>query len=75
MNGLNITDKSLDKLPIKQQLVIVRQNTEMIKSLLGEHMEKFENHEKTDKWNFWSLRLIILVLAMLAGLGRYIGVI
>jgi len=73
MNGLNISGKSLDELPIKQQIIIIRQNTEEIKNKLSDHTAKFLNHEKSDKWHFWSIRLLILILFGLFGLGKFVG--
>jgi len=73
VNGININKKEFNSLNIKEQNTILFENTEEIKESLRIYMDQFKNHQKSDNWHFWSVRLLIIVLAVLAGLGKFLG--
>ena len=63
-NGLNIDLKSFKQLPRDQQLTVLYENTEVLKSMVRGY-----------RFELWTHRVAILVLFVGVGFGKFLGII
>lgn len=70
-NGLNISKLDFQRLPQKQQLTLLYENTERCNVKLDDVKNMVRGYKK----ELWMHRAMILVLFVLTGFGKFIGVI
>ena len=75
MNDIDIDLSDFEKLPQKQQLKAIYKNTSGMKKDIILFKNDFVDHIKNDKFHFRTIKWMIFALAILFGLGKFIGAI
>ena len=74
MEGLTINLKEFEKLPNKKQMSVLFENTEQLKFMVTQAKELTMNHEKDNIFHRKITYSSIFSLAILFGLGKFVGV-